>query len=62
MLEYDDEDVAIEVVVDASPGIEPPAYNAVAAGDDLERRHAEEGTRLQRARLSTRTSQMAKHS
>ena len=62
MLAYDDEDVAIEVVIDASPGIEPSAYNAVAAGDDLERRHAEEGKRVQRARLSTRTSQMAKHS
>ena len=40
MHEYDDVDVPIEVVVDASPGIEPPAYNATAAGDDLKGRHA----------------------
>ena len=40
MHEYDDEDVPVEVVVDASAGIEPPAYNAAVAGDDLKGRHA----------------------
>ena len=62
MLEYDDEDVAIEVVVDASPAIEPSAFRALAACEDLDQWHDEEGKRVQRARLSTKTSQMAKHS
>ena len=40
MHEYDDEDVAVEVVVNASAGVEPPANHATAACDNLKRRHA----------------------
>ena len=42
MLENDNEDVESEVVVHASPGIKKQAFKTLAAGKDLEQRHAGE--------------------
>ena len=42
MLENDNEDVESKVVVHASPGITNPAFKTLAAGKDLDQRHAEE--------------------